>query len=420
MILSHRHGEPLSLLETVSPRDRWERPALSEEAQSTWSYGQLFAESTSIAALFQGVGLAGGSLRIVGNHKQMMIASVLAATVVGASPYVQDPRMAWWSSEIANGPQTEHLAVCGTLREARSAELSSEEWMQTGQYRTLRLYSGRPLSSRPPSAPGIWVSTSGSSGAKKVVSLGLGAVIGNMRANALSLRLSGDSRTLVILPLHYSYGLLAQCGSTLCVGGHVVLTNASPESFLRLPELVCERKISDLFLVPALADPIARALTSRRRWSQAFSTLRLLTVGGAMVSETTINSLVRQLPAVELFVTYGLAEAGPRVTTLDVRKDGFIAGAIGKPISGVSVSIVDGGSDVFSGTGIGALCIQSQYVMDRYVMGEHQIGFIPRKQFITTDRGYLNEQGGVVLEGNINDPRGGKGCLTRSSGHDYG
>lgn len=94
--------------------------------------------------------------------------------------------------------------------------------------------------------------------------------------------------------------------------------------------------------------------------------LRVLTVGGDALEPTHVGALLADGPQQELYLTYGLTEAGPRVTTLAAhREPAHRWGSVGVPLPGVRTYLRD-----FAGDGPGAeLVVESDTVLRRRLPG---------------------------------------------------
>lgn len=106
---------------------------------------------------------------------------------------------------------------------------------------------------------------------------------------------------------------------------------------------------------------MATPFTSRRI-IHALERTRLLTIGGDVLHPTLALELLESYPELDLYATYGLSEAGPRVATCRVTmpllRD---AGAVplGEPLEGVTLRL----RDVEPHCGVGELVIRSPTLM---------------------------------------------------------
>ncbi len=175
---------------------------------------------------------------------------------------------------------------------------------------------------------GLVLSTSGSSGRPKAVVLRLEGVLANVAA--IRAYLPGEGRIAVVLPFAYSYALVGQALTTLAAGGTVLLLAGLP-----IPEQVAAiRRLgaTGLSSVPASLRLLAEAAEGAPPLDWVAS------AGGPMTPETAA-AMARLAPL--RFNQYGLTEASPRVTACADDEPPFHAGAVGRPIAGVEVRVVD-------------------------------------------------------------------------------
>lgn len=183
----------------------------------------------------------------------------------------------------------------------------------------------------------LCLSTSGSTGATRMVRLSSRAV----HANALSimeyLGLCSDERAISSLPLHYSYGL-SVLHSHLACGAAVVLTERS----LTDPEfwaLVQQEQVTSLAGVPHSFE-LLEAVGLR---AMDLPSLRYVTQAGGRLSPELVTRYGQW--AIEtgrlLYVMYGQTEAGPRMAWLPPERLLDNPDCIGVPVPGGSFELVD-------------------------------------------------------------------------------
>ncbi len=203
-----------------------------------------------------------------------------------------------------------------------------------------RLRRGAPAPPAPAAAavpidvdPALILATAGSEGQPRYVVLQHHAVIANVVSNVRALGLRDEDRTLVVLPLVHAYALINQAFSHLAVGATVCL----PEAPLAPPLLAraLERfEVTTLATVPAL---LRMLLAGEGR---TFPNVRLLTVGAAYAPPALIAACAERFPRAEIALTYGLTQAGPRVTTRFVGRDETDTSRLGAPNPNVEVAVV--------------------------------------------------------------------------------
>jgi acyl-CoA synthetase (AMP-forming)/AMP-acid ligase II len=184
-----------------------------------------------------------------------------------------------------------------------------------------------------PFAPGhVLMPTSGTSGMFSACLHRVDSLVRNASRHADAVGLRGGDTILVTLPLFYSYAIVAQAFAALVTGARLVISGPpfSPTGYL---DAVGRHDVTSSSLTPT----VARLLLERDM--RLPTGLRMLTVGGDRLDPSHAGALLARHPWLELYVTYGLAEAGPRVSTLAVhREPRHRHGSVGTPLSGVTVS----------------------------------------------------------------------------------
>ena len=193
--------------------------------------------------------------------------------------------------------------------------------------------------------------TSGTAGAPKPAML----THGNITANLAQLRavpgLSArpDDVGLAALPLFHVFGLNVALGLCFATGGPLVVSERfDPDATLR--------QVRDHRVTVVVGVPAAFALWLRHLDTGAaagvdprpLSSVRLAVVGGAPVAPGVAVAAEERLGVV-LHEGYGLTEAAPAVTATvaDMRPE---PGAVGRPLPGIEVRLVDeGGMDALVG-----------------------------------------------------------------------
>lgn len=181
----------------------------------------------------------------------------------------------------------------------------------------------------------LLLSTSGSTGASKLVRLSHANLVSNASAIAGFLALTVDDRSITSLPLHYCYGL-SVLHSHLAVGASVVVSPASVVD-------PCFRDAMTLHGVTNLAGvPHTYELLERTGFDPAdHPYLRLMTqAGGRMAPERVRRwAVATRRAGAELFVMYGQTEATARMAFVPpelIEEQPF---AIGVPIPGGSLRL---------------------------------------------------------------------------------
>ena len=192
----------------------------------------------------------------------------------------------------------------------------------------------------PAARPGeVVLLTSGTSGFASGCVFGLPALILNATRHADAIGMRAEDVILVNLPLHFSFALVAQALAALVRGSRLVVSGPPfhPPSYLRT---IADHEVTVSSLTPLLARRVLRGD------GQPCSCLRVLTVGGDSLAEEHVKRLLDRRPDGELFITYGLTQAGPRVSTLAAhREPAHRYASVGRPLDGTRVWLDDTAKD---------------------------------------------------------------------------
>jgi long-chain acyl-CoA synthetase len=161
----------------------------------------------------------------------------------------------------------------------------------------------------------------------------------------------------VSLPLHFSFALVAQALGTLARGGRLVIAGPpfNPEAYARAIE---GHGVTISSLTPVLVRTLLHHDAAIPRG------LRALSVGGDSLAPELVADLLRHRPGGELYLTYGLTQAGPRVSTLAAHAEPARRHAsVGLPLPGVRATLEDLGD----GSGRRELLIAADTLMRRRI-----------------------------------------------------
>ncbi|MFZ2314885.1 MAG: class I adenylate-forming enzyme family protein [Gammaproteobacteria bacterium] len=160
----------------------------------------------------------------------------------------------------------------------------------------------------------VILTTSGTSGFSSGCVFDFAALIKNAEKHAEAINLSKYDTVLVNLPLFYSYAFVAQALASYVMGSRLVISS---------PPFSCSRFVSDVEKYQVTISSITPLLVKELLTNSVKipSCLRTMTVGGDALDVTYIESLLTRGFARELYLTYGITEAGPRVATLAAHKE---------------------------------------------------------------------------------------------------
>lgn len=205
--------------------------------------------------------------------------------------------------------------------------------------------------------------SSGTTGAPKAIIHAFTSILRNANMHADSIGLKSSDVVGGVLPIYYSFGLVASLFASLAKGCCYCF---QPRSSTVDENWASTEAISVLSLTPFFANQLDVKLPS----------LRLLTLGGDALSSDIATSIKAKFNHCELYSTYGLTEAGPRVSTWrfdnkPIPEDQIVP--LGEPLEGVSLRL----EQVNAATNIGELIVNTPTKMLGYLMGDNQPPLIP-------------------------------------------
>lgn len=210
--------------------------------------------------------------------------------------------------------------------------------------------------------PALILYTSGSTGRPRGVVQTFGNVAANSRSIVQYLRLTGDDRALLVLPLYYCYGR-SVLQTHLFAGGSVFLENRS--AFPRVVlETIASEHCTGFAGVPLTFELIRRQVDVS---TMKFPDLRYLTQAGGAMAPETIGWVRESFRPAQLFVMYGQTEATARLSYLPPERAEEKEGSIGVAIPGVELKVVDDQGRELSAGEVGHLVARGENVTLGYL-----------------------------------------------------
>ena len=214
----------------------------------------------------------------------------------------------------------------------------------------------------------LLLTSSGSTGIKKIIKCRAAGVLQNIKSNIEALGINEKDRTLICLPIYYSYSLIGQFLSHLVAGADIIL---APNRFipLYLNDVLKKHRPTNFFITPTLV----RVLSAYQSHLK-FAPLKFVAIGGGYLSKNCFVKFTKQFPCTYYHKTYGITEAGPRVSTYTLAYEevhAFRPNYIGTPIGNVQLST---GSAIghYQGQVSSYLHIKTPSAFLGYLIGTHQ------------------------------------------------
>jgi long-chain acyl-CoA synthetase len=254
-----------------------------------------------------------------------------------------------------------------------------------------------PPAPEPAAAPGeVVLLTSGTSGFASGCVFDFDALLLNARRHGDSIGQRNDDTLLVSLPLYFSFGLVGQALSSLICGNRLIISGPPFNTGLYWKTLR-DHGVTVSSLTPVLACSMIHSGTS------FLSELRVLSVGGDALEPDMVSRLIELRQGGEFYLTYGLTQAGPRVSTLAAHaEDPPRYGSVGLPMEGTSVCL----RPRSDGSGLKELYVTSDTVMKRSigrVEGRSHHDLAGPKTIATGDAFDQDADGYLYFKGRLSD-----------------
>ncbi len=272
--------------------------------------------------------------------------------------------------------------------------------------------SEAPTPSEDPHDVAVQLFTSGTTGKPKAAILRhenlMSYIVGTVEFGAAD---ENDAIIVTVPPYHIA-GISAVLSSTYACRRMVQLENFEAAAWL---DACRDNNVSNAFLVPTMLQRIVDHLGDK---SANLPALRALAYGGGKMPLTTIQKAMQLFPNVDFTNAYGLTETSSTIAVLGPDDHRAAAssedpavrrrlGSVGKPAA-VEIEIRDEAGKVLGPEEAGLVFVRGPQVSGEYLQQGSQLdaeGWFPTK-----DRGYLDAEGYLFLDGRSDDVivRGGE------------
>ncbi len=190
--------------------------------------------------------------------------------------------------------------------------------------------------------------TSGTTSTPKLCYLSVAGVQENAKSHASSLNLHSELTLRQCLPVYHSFGLVCYLWTSLLLRIPIDFNLIAP-SFATIATRYDENSV--LHLSPAQLRFFAKQ--KNRLQPQ----VGIVSIGGGAISSKEVSLFKEVFPLSRRFVSYGLTEAGPRVSTGEAQESAK-GSYIGQSMPGTEVFVLNEKSELVK-SGEGLLCIKS-------------------------------------------------------------
>jgi acyl-CoA synthetase (AMP-forming)/AMP-acid ligase II len=270
--------------------------------------------------------------------------------------YLACLRAGWPVILVAEGQSAPTSRIASTYQPNLVIRRDGGDWKAS-------LACAEPASMRPELA--VLLSTSGTTGAAKLVRLSGDNLQANATSIAAYLALTPDDRAITALPYHYSYGL-SVLHTHLLAHAALILTSASlvDDEFWALAR---RHSATSLALVPTQFELLEKIQFSE----QHLPTLRYVTQAGGKLDARLASDFARSARArgVQFFIMYGQTEAAPRMSYVPHEDVERWYHSIGRPVDGGQFHLIDTAGGEITGSGQpGELVYEGPNVMLGYAL----------------------------------------------------
>lgn len=238
----------------------------------------------------------------------------------------------------------------------------------------------------------ILLQSSGTTDSPKKIMHSFDRIIKNMKLHVDACGLNSDEKTLIQIPMTFSYCNTAQLLSHVFINADIYIGESfSPTAFINQ---ILNKKITNTILVPSQLVLLAQC---PELYKLNKSKLKYIFYGGSLLNDNSLKNLLQICPGIQFINTYGQTEAGPRIT---INLNNTIYGkfnSAGKPLAGIEIKVQ---RDDFGMSNIGNIYVKTPCTM----LGYYKNTELTEKTIIngwidTGDVGYVDDDGYLYITG---------------------
>lgn len=242
----------------------------------------------------------------------------------------------------------------------------------------------------------LMVYTSGTTGQSKIVMLTDDQLISNMFIYRSVMDFDSHGVVYCSLPLHHIYAICTQILTHISLGDTFIVKDG-PFFIRDFFYAVQKYKITITAFVPYMA-----SLMSEFSEPNQFdlSSLNYITLAGAKTPKLVYQKLTKAFEHIKFINTYGMSEAGPRISIAAPQPDEYPMESVGRPIPSVAVRIRDDNGNTLPEEDVGQIEVKSCGVFKGYFNQPQLTKEIINDGWLKTgDLGRLDSKGNLYLVG---------------------
>jgi acyl-coenzyme A synthetase/AMP-(fatty) acid ligase len=381
---------------------------------ATFSYGGLWDKVLAVAECWRTCGVAAEDVVILHDLKPVdLVIEVFSIWAAGATAYLVPARAGALEHAICQRPQRVRWIVSGNgahlVRLIGSGPVAPRDWSGSILY-IAKINGEAGEGVRDAGNDVLWMMSSGTTGRFKTAQMSATGCAANAQYNVAALGLTERDVSLLVLPVSYSYSFVGQILSHLVAGATIMVPSTTFGCVFNFGEIASRYGVTNTFLVPALARQIVRSAW-RGNECRSAEGLRLVTIGGDTMDPLHFQRLGEIVSNGRLGITYGLVEAGPRVTTGYPSLEEICKGFVGFPLQSTEVFVSSCSRVKNEAPNVGLIRIAAPSIAVGYAEDELTLSLDNNGLLITTDVGLLDERGALFLKGRLEDEVTFKGHL---------
>lgn len=246
----------------------------------------------------------------------------------------------------------------------------------------------------------LMVPTSGTTGLSKIVLLTDNNLISNMSIYRSLMGFDGHNTVYCALSFHHIYCICAQVLTHISLADTFVISDKPffVKDFLKAVEAY---NVTITAFVPYMA-----ILLAEYPEPQQFNleSLEYITLSGAKTPKSTYKLLSEKYRRIQFINTYGMSEAGSRISIAAPFPTRFPIESVGRPMPAVTVRIVDDEGNIAAANCPGEIVVKSSGIMKGYYkQSDLTAETIVDGWLKTSDIGKLDEKGNLFIVGRTKD-----------------